>query len=120
MRPAQLQQGGVYVCQGLSQLFMAFAHSLFCREKGAFGDGGGIHVPRAVRQVVRLVYQENMPALCAVKKTLQAHHRVEQVVVIADDAVAEEREVQRELERAQGLGLAEGRDGFAREVAVRV
>ena len=99
---------------------MAFAHGLFGRKKGAFANAGGIHVPRAAGQIVRLVYQKDVLAPGAVKKALQAYHRVEQVVVIANDAVAKKRKVQRKLKRAQRLGLAKGRNGLAREVAVRV
>ena len=68
---------------------------------------------------MRLVYQKDVLAPGAVKKALQAYHRVEQVVVIANDAVAKKRKVQRKLKRAQRLGLAKGRNGLAREVAVR-
>ena len=73
---------------------------LFAGKEIGFSQRCRIHPACAVHQVVRFVDQEGI-AVPVVKKSAQVDDGVEQVVVIADDSVAPERQVQSQLEGTQ-------------------
>ena len=79
------------------------------------GQTSGVHLPRTVGKVVRLVNQQHLSLLAAGSIALQAHPRVEKIVVIAHDHVAFQRKVEREFKRAEFVFVCQRAQGFAVE-----
>ena len=103
--------------QRIFQAAFALAQPFAGVKKGAFAKAGTVHVPGTAGQVVGLVYQKQVVAP-ALKKARQMHHRVKQVVVIADDHIAPQTQIQSQLKGAhpvpacqfpQGVGGQGGR-----------
>ena len=98
---AQLHKFIVQLAQGSFQLAFALAQRLAGLQHLTFQKASRVHFPGPVRQIVSLVHQKQIVA-AAFKKALQADHRVEQIVVIPHNHIAPEREVQPQLEGADG------------------
>ena len=96
---SRLQKGLVSLAQGGFQGTFALAEGALCVGQAVFGKAGGVHRPGTVRQVVRLVNEEQ-PVAGSIKEPLQMHHRVEQVVVVANDHIAPLAQIQPQLKRA--------------------
>ena len=64
---------------------------------------GGVHVAGALDQVVGLVDQEEVLAPGVEEVAAQVGLGIEDVVVVADDRVRPQGEVERQLERADGV-----------------
>ena len=112
--PAQRKEAAVQLCQRARQAARRFAQRLLAGVEGRFFKARRIHVPRAIHKVVRLVDEKDEIAAFG-KKALEADDGVEQVVVVAHDAVAPVGKVERKLERAQALGLGESENLLARK-----
>ena len=84
--------------RGLQAAF-AFAQRPFCLGQAAFGKLRRVHGAGSVRQVVRLV-NEKQPVPGGIKKALQMHHRVKQIIVVANDYIAPLAQVQPQLKGA--------------------
>ena len=99
---AQLDHFAVDFVQSGRQLAVPFAQRLFYAINRGFEQLCGIHIPRAIHQIVRFVDEKNEVSALG-EKALEAYHRVEQVVVVTDDAVAPVGQVERQLEGTQLL-----------------
>ena len=85
----------------------AFARQAAQCEHVSFGQLSGVHVASPIDEVMRFVNEEDMSATVIVEKAPQIGARVEDVVVVADDEIGIERELERELERADAVLASE-------------
>ena len=60
-----------------------------------------VHFPRARYQIVSFIHQEEIVSLRPIRKiTFQAHIRVKDIIIIADDPIHKRRNIEAELKRA--------------------
>ena len=92
----------VYPVQRVFQAAFALAQALFCLHKRTFAQCRTVHIAGASGQIVRLVQQKQVVA-AQLKKPLQPHNGVKQVVVIPDHNIAPKAQVQTQLKGADAV-----------------
>lgn len=103
------QEGLVQCSQGAGERLF-FMQDFFDRPGGRFAQRGGIHLPGAVHEIVRLVDEKGVSALRNVEKPAEIHLRIEKIIVIPHDTVAPEGGIQLELEGAYAVLSCAGFD----------
>ena len=78
------------------QAAFALAQRPLCLGQTAFGKLRRVHGASSVRQVVRLVNEEQ-PVPGGIEKALEVHHRVKQIIVVPDDHIAPLAQIQPQL-----------------------
>ena len=98
--PLPLQHLPVAFFQCRLQLPVFAAHQFFHRKDLFLDQNSTVHLPTALYQIVRLVYQKNIIVLFSLgKKTLQIHIRIKHIIVITDNDIRVQRCIQRHLKR---------------------
>ena len=105
----------VYLVQCVFQAAFALAQNLFGLHKLAFAQRGAVHIAGAAGQIVRLVQQKQVVAP-QLKKALQPHHGVKQVVVIPDNHIAPKAQIQSQLKGADAVLLSGGVQRVGRQL----
>ena len=81
------------------QAAFALAQRPLCFGQAAFGKLRRVHGAGSVRQIVRFVNEEQ-PVPGGIKKALEVHHRVKQIVVVPDDHIAPLAQIKPQLKGA--------------------
>ena len=93
---ARRQKDFIRLGQRGFQAAFALAQRPLCLGQAAFGKLSRVHGAGSVRQVMRLVNEEQ-PVSGGIEKALEVHHRVKQIVVVPNDHIAPLAQVQPQL-----------------------
>ena len=99
-QPLQMQQLSVTFIQLPDHSVIDPFYEMFACQKVFFPERSAVHLPPPLHKVVSFIDQKQIFSLYALaKKPLQIYMRIENVVIITNDSVAEQTDIQSHFKR---------------------